>query len=138
MEENLPVSGITFIYFENYEDSCRQLREDFGFCEAIDYGYAKLYRTAQHCFIGAVNRGQVSKRVAADKGVTICMTYPSLGDLETRHADLLKRGVDAPAVAKSKRLAYHSFTVSGPEGYRFEFGTFIEPAESALLNPERA
>ncbi len=138
MERNLPVSGITFIYFEHYEESCRALCQDFGFEEVIDYGYAKLYRTAQHCFVGAVNRGQVTKRVAPDKGVTICMAHDSLESLQACHDDLLARGLRPPQVARSKRLAYYSFTVQGPEGYRFEFGTFIDPAEAALLNPSRA
>lgn len=137
MERNLPVSGITFIYFEHYEESCRALREGFGFEEVIDYGYAKLYRTAEHCFVGAVNRGQVTKRVAPDKGVTICMTHASRESLQQRHDDLAARGMNPPDVAKSKRLSYYSFTMQGPEGYRFEFGTFVDPNEAALLNPPR-
>ncbi len=135
MSYQLPVSQITFIYFRRYEESCRFLREYFGLEEVIDYGYARLYRTTAHGFIGAVNFSQVSRPQTADKGVTLCVAFDSLEHLQQCHADLASRGLNLPPVKKSKRLSYYSFTVPGPEGYHFEFGTFILPEEAALLNP---
>ena len=135
MSYHLPVSGITFIYLQHYEESCRMLHDAFGLEEVIDYGYARLYRATPNGFIGAVNHCQVTRRVTPDKGVTLCVVFDSLEHLQERHADLVERGLNPPPVQKSKRLAYYSFTLPGPEGYHFEFGTFVQPAEAALLNP---
>ena len=123
--------GMAFVYFNDFEDSCRTLTR-MGFSMRIDYGFARIFEAAEGFFIGAVAASQPQPSA---KGVMLCLTYPSDEEVRAAHGRLEQAGFTPSPAKPSQRLSYFCFTVDGPEGYRFEIGHFTDPRESALLNP---
>ncbi len=129
-------SGIVFIYFEHYEESCRMLTERFGLESRADFGYARMFAGTDSFFIGAVNMADVEKSPQKEKAATLCLTLRDLPALDAYHAFVSAAGGCPSPVEQSPRLKYKCFTADGPEGYRFEFGVFTDPAEAAILMPQ--
>ena len=123
--------GMAFVYFNDYEGSCRALAR-MGFFLHADYGFARVYRAAAGFFVGAV---AADKPQPDAKGVMLCLTYSSEEEVRAARQRLECAGFSPSPAKTSERLSYYCFTVDGPEGYRFEIGHFTDPREGALLNP---
>ena len=130
-------SGIVFIYFEHYDQSCRKLTDFFGLESVVDFGYARMFAGTDSFFIGAVNMADVHKTPQKEKAATLCFTLRDLASLEAYHDFVAQNGAAPSPVEQSPRLRSRSFPVQGPEGYRFEFGVFTDPSEAAMLMPKR-
>lgn len=130
-------SGIIFIYFDDFADSCERLEKQFGFLPRIHYGYACLFEAHERFFIGAVDRKAIGRQEEKDKSCMLCFTASNLEELHTWHHHLVAQGVQVTEVKKSARLPYYNFRAEGPEGYAFELGHFCESVEFNLFNPDR-
>lgn len=124
-------SQITFLYFEDYEKGCHFLGEVLDLEVAYDPGWAKVYRSVDNAYIGAVKAESGS--ITADKkgGVLISLTVHNVDDL---YSVFKTKGLtDLSEIKYFDDIGLKSFFFKGPEGYDFEIQEFTNETLRALF-----
>jgi catechol 2,3-dioxygenase-like lactoylglutathione lyase family enzyme len=101
--------GITWVYTEDLDGTCRFYGETLGLTEVHDQGLCRIFRLAPTAFLGVcrVRPG----RFVEPKGVVITFVTPAV---DAWHARLTAAGV-------------YCFFARDPNGYLVEFQTFLDP-----------
>jgi catechol 2,3-dioxygenase-like lactoylglutathione lyase family enzyme len=116
--------GVTWVYTEDLDATCRFYGEALGLAQVLDQGGCRIFRMGGGAFLG-VCRVRPGRQVEPN-GVVITFVTD---DVDGWHRHLLARGV-APEGAPKRSEAFnvYCFFVRDPNGYLLEFQTFLDPS----------
>lgn len=115
-------SQITFLYFNNYEDSCRFFDEILELEKVYSPQWACVWKTSEKSFIGAVKAEKGSIESNKRGGVLISLTVENTEEI---YEKLKKYELDSLSDIKYfEDIKVKSFFFKGPEGYDFEIQEF--------------
>ncbi len=115
-------SQITFLYFNNYENSCRFFDEVLGLERVYNPQWACVWKTSEKAFIGAVKAEKGSIDSNNRGGVLISLTVENTEEI---YEQLKKYELDSLSDIKYfEDIKVKSFFFKGPEGYDFEIQEF--------------
>jgi predicted enzyme related to lactoylglutathione lyase len=115
--------GITWVYTEDLDGTCRFYGETLGLTEVHDQGLCRIFRLAPTAFLGVcrVRPG----RFVEPKGVVITFVTPAV---DAWHARLTAAGIvpEGPP-ERSDQFGVYCFFARDPTGDLVEFQTFLDP-----------
>jgi predicted enzyme related to lactoylglutathione lyase len=115
--------GITWVYTEDLDGTCRFYGETIGLAQVHDQGLCRIFRISPTAFLGVCKRRP--GRFVEPKGVVITFVTP---DVDGWHRRLVAAGV-APegAPERSDQFGVYCFFARDPNGYLLEFQMFLDP-----------
>lgn len=124
-------SQITFLYFEDYTAGCDFLENVLDLEVAYDPGWAKVYRSVDNAYIGAVNANDGSITASQKGGTLISLTVQNVDEL---YPVFKTKGLTSLSEIKFfDDIGLKSFFFKGPEGYDFEIQEFTNEQLRALF-----
>ena len=126
-------SQISFLYFQDFESSCRFFDDFLELETVIEKQWCRVWRVSESSFVGAVDAAQRWQEfAAAQKGHLISFDLPDLDAVEQMRQKALAAGYDAGPLRRQPQgdpqavEGLCSFFLTGPEGYSFEFECFTD------------
>ncbi len=129
MDNSLFSSQVTFLYFDDLSVADEFFSHILNLETVMDAGWAKVYRTSQAAFVGAVQKGKGSLEDTGAHGVMVSLTTD---DAASAREKLLKR-TPVGELKEFADIGLRSFFVEGPEGYVFEVQQFLNDKEKAIF-----
>ena len=134
MKEGKPRSTITWFYYDGLDEATAFYGETLGLEQALDAGWAKVYRTTGGAFVGLVD---------AREGVGACRTQETNAVLLTLVVDDVSAWYERLAVSGTKlegeiktleEVRIRTFFLSDPGGYSIEIQEFLDPKDRAMFH----
>lgn len=126
-------SQIAFLYFQDFERSCRFFTEFLELETVIEKQWCRVFQVARGSFVGAVDASQRWEEFAVEKkGHLVSFNLTDLAAVEQIRQKALAEGYDAGPLRRQPQgdpqavEGLCSFFLKGPEGYSFEFECFTE------------
>lgn len=123
-------SQITFLYFKDFDTGCDFLENTLGLELVFDPGWAKVYRTYNKAFIGAVQAKDGSIDSTSKGGTLISLTVDDVMVYFNRYQGQLDQMTE---IKYFDDIGLRSFFFKGPEGYDFEIQEFLKDDLKALF-----
>ncbi len=124
---------VLWLYYKDLEAIERFYEQVMGFELAVDQGWAKVYPVSPTGFIGPVDGEKGMHSWTEKKGVTVSFITtnvdPWFDHMKTQETFELRH----QEVVEEDRAGVRVFVGYDPEGYFFEFDTFMEKEESKKL-----
>lgn len=121
-------SVVNFIYFKDYDSSCKFFDEFMEFPCVLDLGWSRVWQIADTSFVGGVD---VTKREhhywQEEKSGLLSFNVPDVEDLKEWHKKFLDAGYTPSELKLGSQGAVRGlsgFHVTGPEGWHLEFEYF--------------
>lgn len=131
-----------FIYFKDYENSCKFFTELMGFEVVLDFGWSTVWKIADTTFIGGVDVTKREKHYwQAEKSGLISFNVPQVDDLKMWHQKLSDAGYQTSELklaGQGSVVGLSGFFATGPEGWHLEFEHFSSPEFHSIFHPEQA
>ena len=120
-------SQVTFLYFENIEETIEFFEEILGLERVMDKGWVYVWKVAEKSFIGAVDEKQGSIPVKCRGGF---MTSITVKNIEEVYEHLKKYDLEGMTeLSIVEKVPLRSIFFKGPSGYEFEIQEFINPED---------
>ncbi len=124
---------ITWLYYKDMVAMERFYQETLGLGRVVDQGWAKVYQSSKSGYIGLVDERRGMHHFTEKKAINVSFV---MNDLEgwftyAKKNRSLTFGADSTVVTTDPRI--HTFFGFDPEGYVFEFDTFLPHQENKQL-----
>jgi catechol 2,3-dioxygenase-like lactoylglutathione lyase family enzyme len=124
---------VLWLYYKDMDAIVRFYEEVMGFDLVVDQGWAKVYSVSPTGFIGPVDGEKGMHSWTEKKGVTVSFITTNVDSwfdhMKTQETFELRH----QEVVEEDRAGVRVFVGYDPEGYFFEFDTFMEKEESKKL-----
>lgn len=128
-----PDSVVSFLTFDCLDEASVFFEGLLGFPLLYNLGWAKVWQAGGQALIGGVARGQDTIQSQRPDGVLISFTLPQLEEIQQR---LTADGRWQPSpIQQVGDAPLHSFFITGPGGYSFEFQQFTNEDVATLFAP---
>lgn len=117
-------SGITFLYYKNYEIGCKFIEEVLCLEEVMDQGFAKVYKISDGAFLGAVKANAGSVNSLYTGGTLVSFTTNSVV-AEYQRIKILQVK-DLTEIKLFEEIPLRSFFFKDNENHDFEVQEFID------------
>jgi catechol 2,3-dioxygenase-like lactoylglutathione lyase family enzyme len=124
---------ITWLYYKDMVAMERFYQETLGLTRVVDQGWAKVYQSSKSGYIGLVDERRGMHHFTEKKAVNVSFVMSDLEGWFTyaKKNRSLTFGADSTVVTTDPR--FHTFFGFDPEGYVFEFDTFLPHQENKQL-----
>jgi catechol 2,3-dioxygenase-like lactoylglutathione lyase family enzyme len=124
---------ITWLYYKDMVAMERFYQETLGLTRVVDQGWAKVYQSSKSGYIGLVDERRGMHHFTEKKAVNVSFVMSDLEGWFTyaKKNRSLTFGADSTIVTTDPR--FHTFFGFDPEGYVFEFDTFLPHQENKQL-----
>jgi catechol 2,3-dioxygenase-like lactoylglutathione lyase family enzyme len=124
---------ITWLYYKDMVAMERFYQETLGLTRVVDQGWAKVYQSSKSGYIGLVDERRGMHHFTEKKAVNVSFVMSDLEGWFTyaKKNRSLTFGADSTVVTTDPR--FHTFFGYDPEGYVFEFDTFLPHQENKQL-----
>lgn len=132
-----PVSGITFLYFDDLVGARAFFTEILGDRIVVDHGWVAIWQAGPGCFIGAVDAKRSSIPLTSRGGMLVSLNVHDVPAWHERIRGMAQgASQDAPyqvtsitPITINDETGDMSFFFKGPEGYDFEIQEFLRAGE---------
>ena len=134
MKEQKPRSTITWFYYDGLDEATAFYGETLGLEQALDAGWAKIYRTAEGAFVGLVDarEGKGACRTQETNAVLLTMV---VDDVPAWYERLAASGAKLEGEVKIlEDVQIRTFFLSDPGGYSIEIQEFLDPKDRAMFH----
>ena len=124
-------SGITFLYYKDFEQASMFFKDVLELEEVMDQGWAKVFRISNSSFIGCVKKQDGSIESVNKGGALISLTVE---DAEQAYDKIKTHKL--PQITELKvieSIPLKSFFFKDYEGYDFEIQEFIKLEDKELF-----
>jgi len=134
MKESGPKSSITWFYYDHLEEAAVFYRDVLQLDEAMDAGWAKIFRLPGRAFIGLVDAttGKGVRRTQATNAVLLTLV---VDDVPAWYKRLTTAGVRPTSEVKvMDEVQIRTFFLTDPGGYAVEIQEFLDPEARAMFH----
>jgi catechol 2,3-dioxygenase-like lactoylglutathione lyase family enzyme len=124
-------SQITFLSYDDLDHPAEFYGGLLGLEMVFDQEMARIYRAADHAFIGIVNGTQGYHQVRVENSVVISLTVENV---DGWYDHLLNSGVKILSeLREQERAPVRSFYFEDPGGYTLEIQEFTQPEDREIF-----
>ena len=133
-------STIQFIYFKDYENSCKFFTDLLGLEVIPQTDWCTIWKVTDTSFIGGVDAVKRERNYwAENKCGLFSFNVPNTDMLAEIHKNLCNAGYEPTELRIGNQGGVDGlsgFWVVGPEGWSFEFETFGKGKDREVFHPE--
>ena len=125
-------SQITFLYYRDLEPIARFYQEIMGLDLVEDQGWAKIFRTSWHAYLGIVDGERGFHKVQEKSAVLVTF---AVNDVFRWREHLESKGVKMlTEIIESEEIQVRCFFCEDPGGYAIEIEQFLRPDAAAIFH----
>jgi catechol 2,3-dioxygenase-like lactoylglutathione lyase family enzyme len=122
---------VLWLYYRDLEAGLRFFAENLCLTRVADQAFSHIFASSRSGFLGAVQAGRGLHPYTEQKAATVSLWTEQ--SIEQLHARLKEQSVPLRHDEVQVRDRYKAFVAYDPEGYFFEFNTFLDVPENQEL-----
>jgi len=124
---------VLWLYYQDMEGIQRFYEDKFGLELTVDQGWTKIYQTSPTGLIGLVDATRGMHKFSEQKAVTVSFLTDSLDSWFDYVRDSRAFELRSTAISDDDNGRFRAFVGYDPEGYFFEFDTFLDHEKNEVL-----